>query len=842
MADVSGSSNGGSQEEPNGSTPSKTSLPLITISSPNCNASGVSDAGVKEAASNDSVAEESPTTYRRSVSEGSLHDVVEMPYLEAPPNSPVLEKEDDNELEYKEPDDNVSNTINRILEVFADRPETDIEPPFRNPSKSQIKMRREGMYNGFSAAHFGSVSGPPLGLPQSPPSASRGHRRSKSIRDFGFGSSKNNATASDLQHLLNDDSRASLGGSSYEDVFMNACNTSYYLGGRDSATLRPARGRDVSFAMRHVGLVSEASQATIVTEDEDSPLRHQATRLPSTSAYGDLRSQRDHGINQNPNIPEQDEGLVMRDSANTDDWCTTEMNSEAGFVSGTSMNHPNIIQPTGSSVAGNSEESVWRMPTTVRYRPRVIQHPGLKGQQESYEMHTMKPSKWPVLLPKGQHSRPGGYPENSSRCFTVGESNEHPTSPMRNVSSTNPFLRIDSNRRNMDSGSLILPTSYTGRSRFEFRDSVSTFATQTLERHPSNARLSMAPTESGDGVLEKVPLRENLPVVKSESDDSLAEQTSSKVVEVSSQKPSDPCLVDQDYPNRRMASRKISKDKDPNWVDLEPSTSNAELMSSRSKFEFELIPLDEAQRLNKEQRDCGETDETESTIKRCLRAENVKSIRAVSNTPARIPHPLRKHTRRIEDAPKLSIDFSPSSVFYTDALRDITPPFSATTHPNLAEPAKARVRTPSVTEDTILTPLGAPSWIERMKTHAVDKKNSVQRKISNMTVIHHVGMDNDSQMSLAAIEDMTEPYLSYGARVKRQRIFAAAACVSALFPFIAILVMAGILDPVLLWYTSGEARRLTIRQHNIVRNMFLAWCCVLMILLPTIIAVYVKRS
>ncbi|KAI1209696.1 uncharacterized protein F4807DRAFT_467565 [Annulohypoxylon truncatum] len=812
------------------------------------------------------------TPHRRSLSEESLHDAVEMPFLPAPPNTPTAGEQDEHELAYDEKPEKTTNTINQILDGYASHDETNADSPFRDPSCSPLKLRRNGTYQGFPTAQFHSPGIPPSDLPESPKSTSCGHQRSKHVLSFNHGSSPD-STVSDSQRLLNAESQASPLDPSearrqlhdpdlydvnpYDDLYMTTRDNAQSHSRHHPATLKPTRGREVSYSMRHVGKLNEGSQATLVSPGEESPLfaRSQGSHLPTTSAYADLRGYRDDGTDENFGSNDQGESLPMRDSADTGTWCTTEMNSEAGFDRAPTGPH-DFIKATGSSVAGFSEEGELRMPYGFGSRPRIIQHPGLDGSQDSYKMHYLKNSTRPMLLPKPQNARGGGFPQNSSRDLTGGGGNNLLTSPgSRNLSMVNPFVRTDSSRYNIEPGSLTIPSRHAGQSRYEFRDSVSTFATNTLERQPSNIRQSIEGGEQGNRSPVKGLREEQLSAgLQSTASNLSMGQSSSKVVEVSPHKPIDPRIIDHEHLTRRLGSRMIAPSE--NWLTLSDSTasnaqlprsqsnaSNAKLMTSRSQFEFDLIPLDEAQRKNKQQRESGETDETESTVERQQRSENAKSIRFVPRTPARMPHPSSGRSRRIEAAPQLSIDFSPSSVFYEDALRDITPPFSATTQPNLAHPQPARIRTQSATEDeTTLSPSGERSWLGRMKSRVLSKKDSVKRKMSQLTAIRHADVDNDSQLSLAAIEDMNEPYLSHGARARRRRIFLLAASLSALFPFIAILVMAGVLSPVLLWYTSGEVRRLTIRQHNCIRNLFLAWLCAAMIVTPTLIAVFVKRS
>lgn len=123
-----------------------------------------------------------------------------------------------------------------------------------------------------------------------------------------------------------------------------------------------------------------------------------------------------------------------------------------------------------------------------------------------------------------------------------------------------------------------------------------------------------------------------------------------------------------------------------------------------------------------------------------------------------------------------------------------------------------------------------------------EQKQQPSRVASDQTIIHHNPLPHlESGLSLAAMEAMMETSISEDARSRRARWFYLMATASIIIPLFAILVLSGILDRSLIWYTNGEVRRLTIKQRNFIRNGFLAECCLYVVVIASIIAVYTKK-
>ncbi|KAI2468688.1 hypothetical protein F4781DRAFT_443196 [Annulohypoxylon bovei var. microspora] len=893
MAPANSKSSGGPQEASNGeiirNKNSKVDMTTPSSERQSAEASGTGLDNTVSVEGGASTTARSLTSYRRSMSHGDLHNAVEKLLVSASSNTLLSKIRNAADREYAEPSDNVSNTIDRILEGYTAHPMASAATPPHDRSVSRRGFRRDGIHQGSIGSHLGSSGIPPSDLPETPKSATRRYRRAKPILGFSRGSPEDDDSVSDSQCLLDPDLHASgyesapsqssgrtsalsmrsrngqgkasrrdglFGVASYDDFHTPTRRSARHASRHYPLTLQPTRGRDVSRAFRRVSRVEEASEATIGSSPGSPPfVRKQRSNLPTDNAFANLRCNEGNGIGEG-----HQDGIPLRDSAETANWSTTEMTSEAGFGQTPPSNRREAIQSTGSSVAGTSENE-WKTPnqfgSRIGSRARVLKHPAMKGQPESYKMRNLKDTKQAVLLPKGQPARTGGYPDNSTRFFPSDDSDTHlPSRPSRNIP-VNPFIRIDSSRLRDGEGGLEIPMKRAGRSRYEFRDSVSERPTSVtkvphtldplpLKPLPLNIRGSARAFDLNDGYVGISPCGEHPPFTpKSESGDVSFERSSSKVVEVSPLKPVHRRHVDDDYPNRRagLLTPTSNGRLDAAAQAKGNAKANAKLASSESKFDFELIPLEEAQRINREQRENGERDETESAEERYQRAVKAGSARPIPAFPSHIQRPRRIYTRESTTAPRLSLDFSPSSVFYADALHDLSTPFSATTRRNLAQTEQTPVKSPAATKShTSSHPTAKRSWLRKMKSRILSQKDGARRVFSTGTTVHYVNMDDDSQLSVAAMEDMIEPYLSSGARARRRRWFLLTAFLSAIFPFIALLVMAGVLDPALGWYTNNEIRRMTIRQRNFIRNMFLAWCCAAMVVAPCLIAVFVKKS
>lgn len=91
-----------------------------------------------------------------------------------------------------------------------------------------------------------------------------------------------------------------------------------------------------------------------------------------------------------------------------------------------------------------------------------------------------------------------------------------------------------------------------------------------------------------------------------------------------------------------------------------------------------------------------------------------------------------------------------------------------------------------------------------------------------------------------AMEAFVESTITRNARQRRQQFFYIMATLSAIFPFFAILVLAGTMNKALIWWTQGEVRRLKIKQRHFIRHVFLAEACLYIVLIASVVAVYTR--
>ncbi|KAI1103431.1 hypothetical protein F4804DRAFT_310069 [Jackrogersella minutella] len=564
---------------------------------------------------------------------------------------------------------------NEPLSTVAEMPRRDGAITRRGVRDEEPEIPKHTLHR--APVGYRPVGSPPSdGLPESPEvNMIRRHRRSMSLQDLS--SPLASSSVSDSQRLLDPDvlalslrrarrptfpssqklprqqnqtqysSDEFIGVPSLDDSDVNYSNYhSMHSNPHDQVRLQPSREKNVSRALRHVSNAGEASQATFVTSD-GSPiaLKGPASPIPSDVAYANLQKLhpvRDikvnigggtHHDNGWEKANETRDQLGPRDSTGDGDW-VTELTSD-------------VDQSSIYDQSGFPQQAVYQ-PEHNEAKPsggfvsrfRVLQHPGKKVEPESYELRTLKDTKQQVFLPRTQAGGMGAYPENSTR-------NPFPRHSSRKLS--NPFSRIDSYRRLDDNGSFNVKINREFPDHLRFRDSTaSEYSAVKLGRK----RASTLQPMSFYRVSEDA-----------EPEGFCEEVSSSKEVQVSPQKPR---LVDQDYPNRRSLGWWRSGKKRASRLPQLPSF-NGEPITAQSKFPFELIPLDEAQRKNKLERESGETDETEPAAIRYQRAMSASSSQALpSSRRVRTPQPI--HARGSHIAPHLSIDFSPSSVFYRDAL------------------------------------------------------------------------------------------------------------------------------------------------------------------------------
>ncbi|XXH03084.1 hypothetical protein Hte_009474 [Hypoxylon texense] len=742
-------------------------------------------------------------------------------------------------------------------------------------------------------------SEPPQG---SLPTVPQGHRQDESaskVRTTQDNAPSTDSTVSDSQYLLDADAQAnelqqarqpffpsplrfpSKQGRKKSDTHDDYCSESssannttesnldpfQYDSQRYQAFMHSSNERDVSRALKRLSKVGEASEATISTP-EPSPIAKIAGKQPATTtSVGIAKAERDGEaagswsgvpekrvrdlqvqINRKPELEPEEAGYqgkpdrLIRSKAHlrldrlaresTGDW-VTEATSDVAFG----------IRETGSSVAESSDNEKENFPAihNTRRRP-VLQHPASKSQPESYELRDLKNTKQQVMLPKTKYSL---FPANSDRLFSSGGKETSATSQSlpRNPFSRNSYKRADT------AGSF-WSSAAKGGSKYEFRDSASEYALGVQLGLPTpNPQDKLFETDLQKGVLGKYLKDSSQPSTEGFGLNGSERQTlgSSRNVEVTPRKSYEERHVDQMYPSRYKGGNLWRLEQQKGSSDFIPSSFVGEPLSSRSKFEFELLPLEEAQRKQKQQRESGESDETLPAEVRYQRARG--SSQPVSSP---IAVPLPAHNRRL--GRRLSTEFSYESwVSLRDALQDTPSPFSATSR-GLPTPSSGvqnrsllhQHHSGMTTSDTSSTP--TREFFGRFRPRMFSNKRQEQKQecsrvASDQTIIRQNNPlpHLESGLSLAGIEAVIEANISDDSRRRRARWFYLMATLSIVLPFFAILVLSGMLDDSLIWYTKGEVRRLTIKQRNFIRGAFLAECCIYVVLAASIIAVYTKK-
>ncbi|KAI0178587.1 hypothetical protein GGR52DRAFT_588371 [Hypoxylon sp. FL1284] len=620
--------------------------------------------------------------------------------------------------------------------------------------------------------------------------------------------------------------------------------------------------RDVSQALKRLSKVGEASDSVLMTPEGSPGTKRAAQQLKGTAQYGTVAEaeQDEHRqgpqsksseqvrdvrvrIYGNPELePQRAEtqtkastltrtkaylGLdkLARESTGDGDWIT-EATSDAGFNS-------HAIKMTGSSIANSSGDEKDDRPILSTHRP-VIRHPAGKIPAESYGLRNLKEGKQQVMLPTAKVSV---FPNNSDRLFSNAAKENSKFSPSLHRNVSNPFTRNNYARADTRGNFFANPVEPRG-SPYDFRNSGSEYAPDVqIERQNAEGRLF--DNDLQDGVLGKY-LKKDPRLMSSE------QQTvgSSRNVEVTPKQPCGLRHVDKMYPTRHKGAhlwRLEQQEKEAAGFG-QCSFISQPIPTGRSRFEFELVSLEEAQRKQKQQRESGESDETEPAEVRYQRAKS-SSLSAAS--PVAMPLPT---FNRRQLGPRLSSDFSHSWTSLRNAFQDTPSPFSATNRdqptPGSSTQDRSLLRqngTPMAGgSDTSSTP--TRQFLGRYRPRQLFGRLRDRRIASDQTVVVRNPLPHvESGLSLAAVEAIMEVHISEASRRRRAHWFYLMATLSIILPFFAILVLSGALNESLLWYTHGEVRRITIKQRNFIRNAFLAECCLYVILVASIIAVFTKK-
>ncbi|KAI5927244.1 hypothetical protein F4810DRAFT_699102 [Camillea tinctor] len=558
--------------------------------------------------------------------------------------------------------------------------------------------------------------------------------------------------------------------------------------------------RDVSKPLRASILDSDHHPGQVVTDYQKTPARQVGNRkqkqLELDPGESCIESDRDSPYAKpNNSNPQKAMSNDVRG-----DW-VTESTSELGsfrFCGGT----------TGSSIADYSDDD-----------DKVIQHPA-GGRFDSYGIRTIN-----------------GFPENSIRLYSSAQKGRHPaTRPSVPRKLSNPF---SSHRRGKAINRLSFGFGRNTSSKYEFRDSISEYGLTGVSNKATRGTYESF-DESGEYKYQSTTdarfdrsAEYNADRNPSAKISAFQDAHTSRAHKYDDERRVTPfpsaygSRQAQDFCPKQFAAATSSR-----WDD-EPS-------SIKSKFEFELLPLNLAQKKHKERRS-EETDETDSTKDLIQRKKVVKSGKKTQKTKD-IQTPARAHIRQAHLAHNLSSDFTPPSMdSYHDSLQDTPTPFSAagkTLFSPISGSGKRGYYPPSSTLASPATPssyyAGTPrtpasGWSKGDKSRLLPAEKG--RGKGRAVRAHH------GQNPFVGTRE-----LSPSAALFRRNYWFCTMAILSILPFVAVPLLTGAFDDSLSWLTKGAYTRLSREQRKIIKWILLTECVLYTACIAAIIVYYVMKS
>ncbi|KAI1334328.1 hypothetical protein F5Y15DRAFT_429515 [Xylariaceae sp. FL0016] len=655
------------------------------------------------------------------------------------------------------------------------------------------------------------------------------------------------------------------------------------------AFLRPTMERDISQALKRISQIQSPSQGTYVASN-GSPYAGAVDRSLMSNLDSEMdsspthhRHQTDHffelhtpkgatrGHQQTRNIKvvisrdTDGEGTALgkplgfreqrntcfetasrrkipRETTNDADW-VTESTSEMGFAFGNTTPPSqsfNGIKATGSSIADFSDEDDDNHHQLGRFGSRepILKHPTNNPHLEVYDIRRLKGTKQHVFLPRKTRR----YPENSIRLYSSSAKDEPTTAHSTSSHKlSNPFGR----------GSFLRPEAHkdfaarlkkSGPSKYDFRDSTSEYTPAvsneaTFGTQQTVTRASLPETAEPDTVYDNHPLFTDAQF--DESADLEVERNPSERMSAIRQGP-------PQAPVERSLQRKRQDLGEKQFAAATACELEDEPLSAKSKFKFELLPLEEARMKNKEQRDSGETDETQSAKVRLKRRRStVTSERSLMEvSPIQAPRIARMRHARV--GANLSSCFTPPSITsLQDGWKDTTSlrgfhareklsPISSSNRSML--PAHVTSGSPNISgtyEDKRIK--RKQTWLERDQMYLVKAKGRYQQQHVDKAIREHM------QSNPTPAFGQPGEYISAEDRSRRRLWFYVMAALSIL-PFVAVLALTGVLDSGLSWLTQGRVSCLSRKQRKYIKYMFLAECIVYTALVVAIVVFTVFKN
>ncbi|KAI0864967.1 hypothetical protein F4860DRAFT_527697 [Xylaria cubensis] len=603
--------------------------------------------------------------------------------------------------------------------------------------------------------------------------------------------------------------------------------------------LQPPMERDISQTLRHLGGHAEHSIGALCNSDvDDNVFQHtrpqgtifSPTRLPKVGGGRQLRHIRvvigresetskdtqDHYDARN-NIRNERRDILSEDS----DW-VTEATTDAGFGFSNNASSGQALtkrfKRAGSSIADYSDDGNESAVDRFGSRERIIPHLAGQDKSKSYDLQRLDGSKLAFLLPRPHNA----FLRNANRVWESntqqGPSHFHPRilTPNKNTS------------RNIGSRRLVFDFDQNAPPKYEFRDSVSEydFAKSNTKsdcgtnHYDTFGSLTSSASKTGED-LHNAATDAPFDRYANHDDDLDPPDTSSRQ--------SRTCQTprhDQDMRLSIYAADRQRQLKELEQQEFAVASSYYDPPSGssvRSKFKFELLPLDQAWHKNKQQRESGETNETESARTRLKRKKSFPSLNFPTNNTLERPAPAYFTSR------DLSLNFSTPNWRIHDPIPDDTPiSFSMDQYDRMG-PNSTRRRQQNIALESLdpLYAFGVPS---------------ITRRPYNGQKEHHRRPAwNRLRLKLPPIYISPDDYVSDRANRIRQLFFYTIAALSIL-PFVGVLALGGAFKEAFKWATRGEVERLTARQRRFIKWMLFVEAVIYTGIVVTVVVYFVVKS
>ncbi|KAI0023887.1 hypothetical protein F4780DRAFT_785685 [Xylariomycetidae sp. FL0641] len=516
-----------------------------------------------------------------------------------------------------------------------------------------------------------------------------------------------------------------------------------------------------------------------------------------------------------------------RDITNEGDWVTVAT-SENDFDDRLILPGTSNFKRTGDSLANYSDDEYDELPSLYGSQEKILQHPNGHSQQDGFEIRRLKDTRQPVMFRKQNHA----FPENSSRTYSTNSRNDsvvtnfplvkQPPNPYRQASIRNPK-------------NLCLTLERRGPSnKYDFRDSLSEYA--PAEASGNHFPRGIRPTDT----LASLPRPEG-------HHDASTSGTGPDVEQLEDQRGSRKLSrfgrffsqLEEKTTGRRsayLAEDQAVKEFAAASSNLFEETND----STRSKFNFPLIPLEEAQKRHKKQRDSGETDETEDTAARLQRRKSsaAKKRSGDGGMPA---VPAAAVIR--ERASDLSRHFTPpdwSLHGHASPLGDVqgsgfSPLGNGST--SATYPSSSMPISPATPSPYMKSP-----WSTRRRRRREERaplrrrhEQTQQRSFTNQSLQSY--MEQSPMHGFISPED----YISDRAD-RRRAIWFYLIAVLSVIPFFPWLELQGAFTGALIWSTGGEVTRLTRKQRKILKYLSVTTLVLWVTFLAGLLVWYVTES